>query len=86
VLTVLVWGSRGSLGPAIANRHCETLQYWSRRDGEEWTQRFRRGRRLGPSQHVGDATDVGTTIEIVTKNLSMLQHSRPWSNRFASVW
>jgi DNA gyrase/topoisomerase IV subunit B len=68
LLTGLVWGARGSLGPALANRHCVSLLYCSRRDGEEWTQHFRHGQSMGPPERVGSTTDVGTSIVCVTRS------------------
>ena len=68
LLTRLVWGQRGSLGPALANRNCLTLRYRSRREGEEWTQLFRNGQRVGPPERVGPTTERGTTIEFTTRS------------------
>jgi len=62
----LVWGSRGSLGPALANAWCESLEFQSRRDGEEWAQSYRRGVPSGPPRHIGSADRTGTTIRITT--------------------
>lgn len=66
LLSELVWGSRGSLGPSIANSNCAELQYRSRRDGEAWVQRFERGLPTGPPELVGPTTASGTTIVIRT--------------------
>jgi DNA gyrase/topoisomerase IV subunit B len=66
LLTRLVWGQRGSLGPALANHHCVSLQYWSRREGTEWTQRFEHGKCLGPPEHVGVTSETGTAIVMLT--------------------
>lgn len=39
VLTDVVWGERGSLGPSLANAACPAFDFTSRRSGERWTQR-----------------------------------------------
>ena len=65
-LRKLVWGERGSLGPALANAACESLIFRSRRDGSEWSQSYRRGVPLGPAEFVGASDGHGTTIEFST--------------------
>lgn len=66
LLGELVWGSRGCLGPSIANSNCEELQYRSRRGGETWVQRFERGVPTGPPELVGSTTATGTTVVMRT--------------------
>ncbi len=66
LLTSLVWGSRGSLGPAVPNANCTELQFWSRRDGEEWTQHYQAGSPVIPLSKAGLTTRTGTTVSFVT--------------------
>jgi DNA gyrase/topoisomerase IV subunit B len=66
VLTRLVWGAAGSLGPARATRHCPELSYTSRRDGQEWTQRFVHGEPTGPPRELGPTDLEGTSIQLTT--------------------
>lgn len=62
VLTELIWGARGSLGPALANFACPSLQFTSQRDGEMWSQRYRYGIPLGSATMLGRTETTGTTI------------------------
>ncbi len=66
VLCDLVWGSRGSVGPALANFACRSLCFTSKRDGELWSQRYRDGAALGPAVRLGSTDRTGTTIEFET--------------------
>lgn len=66
VLKELVWGERGSLGPAIANAACAELRISSRRDGQEWTQAYTSGVPTGPPRRVGSAGAPGTTVWLTT--------------------
>jgi hypothetical protein len=68
LLSQLVWGARGSFGPALANRHCLQLQYWSFRDGQVWTQQFRAGKAMSIPQRVGASQAVGTKIALTTQD------------------
>jgi DNA gyrase/topoisomerase IV subunit B len=66
VLTELVWGERGSLGPVLANRACPRFEFVSSRNGETWSQRFRHGEPAGPARYLGPATSTGTTLRFET--------------------
>jgi DNA gyrase/topoisomerase IV subunit B len=62
----LVWGQQGSSGPWKANAACPELRLVSRRDGEEWAQRYVYGVPAGPAQRVGSAEGTGTILELKT--------------------
>jgi len=66
VLRELVWGLRGSVGPAPANFACRSLCFTSERDGEVWSQRYRDGAPLGPAVRLGSTGRTGTMIEFET--------------------
>ncbi len=62
----LVWGDRGSLGPALPNLACPSLVFDSSRDGEVWSQAFRYGEPAGPPTFLGLTARTGTTIDLET--------------------
>jgi hypothetical protein len=66
VLSEVVWGERGSLGPALANFACPSLEFISRRGGETWSQQYRYGKPSGPPAMLGAARTTGTTIRFAT--------------------
>jgi DNA gyrase/topoisomerase IV subunit B len=66
ILIELVWGARGSLGPALANGACPEYEFNSRRGGEEWKQRYSFGRPVGPAEKVGTTDKNGTTVRFTT--------------------
>lgn len=66
VLTELIWGERGSLGPALANFACPSLQFTSQRDGEVWSQSYRYGVPVGSATMMGRTGTTGTTITFET--------------------
>jgi len=66
ILRELVWGERGSLGPALANFACPSLHFVSKRDGEVWSQSYRHGTPVGPPMMLGPTQTTGTTIKFET--------------------
>ncbi len=66
VLVDLVWGDRGSLGPALASASCPELEFTSRRQGEAWSQTYQDGVPQGPAELRGPADATGTTIRFET--------------------
>ena len=72
VLTDLVWGERGSLGPSAANAASPRLELFSRRNDGEWSQLYHYGIPAGPPMFAGHATGTGhptttgTTIAVTT--------------------
>ena len=66
VLTDLVWGSRGSLGPSVANNACVEFRFTSYRQGVEWTQVYRYGVPDGPAIRVGATGRGGTMLRFET--------------------
>jgi DNA gyrase/topoisomerase IV subunit B len=66
ILRELVWGRRGSLGPALANAACPFFRFESRRDGEAWSQEYRYGRPIGAPARLGPAGASGTVITFET--------------------
>jgi DNA gyrase/topoisomerase IV subunit B len=64
ILTELVWGERGSLGPALANVCCPEFTFVSERSGEAWTQSFQHGVPNGPASKLGPTDRRGTTIRL----------------------
>jgi DNA gyrase/topoisomerase IV subunit B len=65
-LRELVWGERGSLGPALANFACRSYRFESMRDGEAWSQSYREGVPTGPAVRVGPAGATGTRVDFET--------------------
>ena len=65
-LRELIWGSRGSQGPALANHACPEFEFMSARDGETWSQRYRYGRPTGRATRSGRTDRTGTTIRFNT--------------------
>ena len=66
ILRELIWGERDSLGPALANFACPSLEYISKREGEVWSQTYRFGAPLGPATRLGSTETTGTTIRFET--------------------
>jgi hypothetical protein len=70
LLTELVWGTRGCLGPSWANAACVEFQFVSQRDDEIWTQRFEHGNPAGPAYsiapNVKPITSTSNTIRLRT--------------------
>jgi DNA gyrase/topoisomerase IV subunit B len=62
----LVWGERGSLGPALANFACPSLTFVSKRDGEMWSQNYTHGAPVGPATILGPTQITGTSIAFKT--------------------
>src|ERR1700761_1898014 len=44
ILSDLVWGERGSLGPSLANFACSSYRFTSMRGGEVWSQEYQHGK------------------------------------------
>ncbi len=68
VLTELVWGERGSLGPALANAWCPQMEFESRRGGEAWVQSYRDGVPEQAPHFRAQADDSGTTVRFMVGN------------------
>lgn len=66
VLQELVWGNRGTLGPALPTAACPLYQLVSEREGERWSQVFQYGVPLAPPRMVGRTSESGTTITFDT--------------------
>jgi DNA gyrase/topoisomerase IV subunit B len=65
----LIWGERGSCGPALPNAACPSLRFISDRGGEKWTQIYRYGTPVGPVALIGSTDTTGTTIRFETAGL-----------------
>jgi DNA gyrase/topoisomerase IV subunit B len=65
LLTRLVWGPRGSLGPALANANCVEFEFTANREGEAWSQRFQFGVPNGPASFDGPTNQHGTTVRLL---------------------
>lgn len=66
ILCELIWGPRGSQGPALANHACPEFEFVSAREREVWSQRYRYGRPAGPATRLGRTDRTGTTIRFET--------------------
>ena len=66
ILHELIWGERGSLGPALANFACPSLRFISMREGQVWSQSYRYGTPIGPATMLGATGTTGTTIDFET--------------------
>lgn len=66
LLVDLVWGERGSLGPALASSSCHKLEFTSHRQGEAWSQTYRGGLPQGTAELRGPTDRTGTTIRFMT--------------------
>ncbi|CAM2155418.1 DNA gyrase/topoisomerase IV subunit B [Pararobbsia alpina] len=67
VLSELIWGARGSLGPSVANFACKSYRFTSMRDGEIWSQLYQGGRPTGPATMLGLTEESGTRVEFETE-------------------
>jgi hypothetical protein len=74
ILTNLVWGARGSLGPARANRSCQRLEYASRRGGIEWRQTFVSAQPSGPPVRSTTIEPDGTLIHLTAHDSIDAEH------------
>ena len=66
VLQELIWGTRGSLGPSLANFACTSYRFTSMRDREIWSQSYQNGRPMGPAAMLGATEETGTRVEFET--------------------
>ncbi|MCP5066506.1 MAG: hypothetical protein GY946_08055 [bacterium] len=67
-LKKLVWGERGSLGPALPNAWCKTLTFTSHRQGEMWSQTYEHGVPTGPPRLQGPTDRHGTTMRFTVES------------------
>lgn len=66
ILQELVWGKRGTMGPALPTAACSQYQLVSEIEGERWSQTFQYGVPLGPPKMLGETSQSGTTITFDT--------------------
>ena len=66
VLSDLIWGQHGSMGPALANYACKNLTYLSRRSKQIWEQSYAYGLPMGAPKKLGSTLQTGTEIHFQT--------------------